>query len=169
MRAEGILGVYGTTQWTLLRAEAQTIERTVTGMAAMKLAKSRKDTRMTTGQDQQVEAVWLGTAHALHVCVMMHGKGMMDGRTAASAHAPRFLSIRAVLQAAWEASGALQKLIHPAQQDEYFVGWVQGYGQCADEVSDKTPDMLDTWEDDGGASAVPWFDVNKRGGTGCEM
>lgn len=114
---------------------------------------------MTTGQDQQVEAVWLGTTHATHVSAMMHAKGMMDGRIAASAHSPEFLSIRALLQAAWEASGTLQKLLHPAQQDEYFVGWVQGYRQRADEVSDETLDMLDTWEDDGGASAIPWFDA----------
>jgi hypothetical protein len=133
------------------------------------MPKSREDKAMTTRQDQHVEAVWLGTTHASHVCAMMHAKGMMDGRIAASAHAPEFLSTCAVLQAAWEVSCTQQELLHPAQQDEYFVGWVQGYGQRADEASDETPDMLDTWEDDGGASAVPWFDVNKRGGTGCEM
>ena len=124
---------------------------------------------MTTRQDQQVEAIWLGTTHASHVCAMMHAKGIIDGRIAASAHALRFLSNRAVLQAAWDASCTQQELPHPVHLDEYFVGWVQGYGQRADEVSDETPDMLDTWEDDGGASAVPWFDVNRRGGTGCEM
>jgi len=109
----------------------------------------------------------------MHACTMMHAKGMMDGHIAASAHAPGFLSIRAVLQAAWEASDMLQKLLHPAQQDEYFVGWVQGYGQrmdeTFDEAHDEVPDMVDTWEDDGGASAVPSFDVNRRGGAGCEM
>ena len=128
---------------------------------------------MTTRQDQHVEAVWLGTTHASHVCAMMHAKGMMDGRIAASAHAPEFLSTCAVLQEAWKASDTPQKLLHPAQQDEYFVGWVQGYGRRADETSYETSyetlDMLDRWEDDGGASAVPWFDVNRRGGTGCDM
>ncbi|HEU5348911.1 MAG TPA: hypothetical protein VFU63_09910 [Ktedonobacterales bacterium] len=114
---------------------------------------------MSTGQDPQVEAVWLGTTHASHVCAMIHAKGMMDGRIAASAHAPGFLSIRAVLQAAWEASCTQQELLRPAHLDEYFVGWVQGYGQHADEISDETLDMLDTWEDDGGASAVQWFDA----------
>lgn len=135
----------------------------------MKMAKSREDKAMTTRPDQHVEAIWLGTTHASHVCAMMHAKGMMDGRIAASAHAPEFLSTCAVLQEAWKASDTPQKLLHPAQQDEYFVGWVQGYGQRADEAPDETPDMLDTWEDDGGASAVPWFDVSRRGGTGCEM
>lgn len=142
----------------------------MTRAAAVKVAMSREDEdkAMVTRQDQHVEPIWLGTTHAMHACTMMHAKGMMDGHIAASAHAPGFLSIRAVLQAAWEASDMLQKLLHPAEQDEYFVGWVQGYGQRADEVSDETRDMLDTWEDDGGASAAPWFDVNKRGGTGCE-
>jgi len=124
------------------------------------MAKSRGDKAMVTGQDQHVEAIWLGTTHASHVCAMIHAKGIIDGRIAASAHAPGFLSIRAVLQAAWEASCAQQELLHPVHLDEYFVGWVQGYGQRADEVPDETSDMLDTWEDDGGASAVPWFDVN---------
>lgn len=132
------------------------------------MSREDEDKAMVTRQDQHVEPIWLGTTHAMHACTMMHAKGMMDGHIAASAHAPGFLSIRAVLQAAWEASDMLQKLLHPAEQDEYFVGWVQGYGQRADEVSDETRDMLDTWEDDGGASAAPWFDVNKRGGTGCE-
>jgi hypothetical protein len=50
-------------------------------------------------------------------------------------------------------------LLHPAQQDEYFVGWVQGYGQRVDETSDEPLDNLGTWEDDGGAPAVPWFDA----------
>lgn len=125
---------------------------------------------MTTGQGQHAEVVWLGTTHASHVCAMMHARGMLDGRIAASAHTPGFLSSRAVLQTAWEASGAQQELLHPAHLDEYFVGWVQGYGQRADETSDETsdeiPDKLDTWEDDGGASAVPWFDGSRRGGTG---
>ena len=141
----------------------------MTRAAAVKVAKSRKDKAMVTGQDQHVEPIWLGTTHAMHACTMMHAKGMMDGHIAASAHAPRFLSIRAVLQAAWGASDMPQKVLHPAEQDEYFVGWVQGYRQRVDEVSDETQDMLDTWEDEGGASAVPWFDVNRRGGTGCEM
>ena len=141
----------------------------VTGAAAVKITKSWENTRMTTGQTQPVEAIWLGTTHASHVCAMMHAKGVIDGRIAASAHAPGFLSSRAVLQTAWDASCAQQELLHPVHLDEYFVGWVQGYGQRADETSDETPDMLDTWEDDGGAAAVPWFDVNRRGGTGCEM
>jgi hypothetical protein len=99
----------------------------------------------------------------MHACAMMHAKGMVDGRIAASAHAPEFLSIRALLQEAWEVSCTQQELLRPAQQDEYFVGWVQGYGRRADETSDETSDetldMLDMWEDDGGAPAVPWFDA----------
>lgn len=129
----------------------------------MKMSKSREDPRMTTGQTQQVEAIWLGTTHASHVCAMMHAKGIVDGRIAASAHAPEFLSTRALLQEAWEVSCTQQELLHPAQQDEYFVGWVQGYGQRVDEVTievtNETADLLDTWEDDGGAAAVPWFDA----------
>lgn len=123
------------------------------------MAKSREDKAMTTRPDQHVEAIWLGTTHASHVCAMMHAKGMMDGRIAASAHTPEFLSTRALLQAAWEASGTLPKVLYRAQQDEYFVGWVQGYGQRADEPPDRTPDVPDTWEDEGGALAVSWFDV----------
>lgn len=118
---------------------------------------------MTAGRDQHAAVVWLGSTHAMHACAMMHAKGMVDGRIAASAHAPEFLSIRALLQEAWEVSCTQQELLHPAQQDEYFVGWVQGYGRRADETSDETSDetldMLDMWEDDGGAPAVPWFDA----------
>ncbi len=115
---------------------------------------------MTAGQDQHAEVVWLGSTHAMHACAMMHTKGMVDGHIAASAHAPEFLSTRALLQEAWEVSCTQQELLHPAQQDEYFVGWVQGYGQRMDEATDETPDPLDTaWAVDGGASAVPWFDA----------
>ena len=114
---------------------------------------------MTARRDQHAEVVWLGSTHALHACAMMNAKGMMDGRIAASSHAPEFLSTRALLQAAWEVSCTQQELLHPAQQDEYFVGWVQGYGQRVDETSDEPLDNLGTWEDDGGAPAVPWFDA----------
>lgn len=159
MRAEAMLGVDGTTQWALLRAEGPYNRANSDRSGRCENDEESGDTRMTIGHDQHVEAVWLGTTHATHVCAMMHAKGMMDGRIAASAHAPEFLSIHTLLQAAWEASGTLQKLLHPAQQDEYFVGWVQGYRQRADEASDETPDMLDRWEDDGGASTVPKFDA----------
>lgn len=122
---------------------------------------------MTVKRDQWSETVGLGPTHVPRVCAMLHAKGMMDGRIAASADAPEFLGIPAVLQTAWDVSHTQQKLVHHIQPEEYFVGWVQGYGQRTDEVRDKvwdkvqdeTPDVTDTWEDEGGALAVSWLDA----------
>jgi hypothetical protein len=103
----------------------------------VKIAMSPEDNAMTAKRDQQSEAVWLGTTHAAHVCAMMHAKGMLDGRIAASAHSPEFLSIPDLLQAAWEVSSIQREVLYPAQQDEYFVGWVQGYVRRSDETFDE--------------------------------
>jgi hypothetical protein len=122
---------------------------------------------MTARQDEQSrsETVWLGTARAL---AKMHAKGLIDGHLAAAVHAPEFLSVRALIQAAWEVSYAQQDTLHtpqPAQQDEYFVGWVQGYVRRADEARDETQDVPDTWEDDGGAVAGSRSDAQELGDT----
>lgn len=110
---------------------------------------------MTTRLDKRPEAVWLGTTHAFD---MMHA-GMVDGHIAASAHAPNFLSVRAMMQAAWKVSCTLRMPLQSAQQGEYFVGWVQGYTRRTGETSDETSNVPDTWEDEGGALAIPWFDA----------
>lgn len=114
---------------------------------------------MTAKRDQWSEIVWLGSIHAVHACAMMHAKGIVDGQIAASMHAPEFLGIPALLQSAWVASHAQQDRLYPAQQDEYFVGWVQGYVRRSEEIFDETLDVPDTWEDEGGALAVSWLDA----------
>jgi hypothetical protein len=113
------------------------------------MATSQEGATMTARQQQRREAE---TAHALD---KTDTKGLMDGYTAASVHAPEFLSMRALMQAAREISYARQDTLSPAQQDEYFVGWVRGYVRRTNEAQD----LLDTWEDEGGALTGSWHEA----------
>lgn len=85
----------------------------------------------------------------------VHARGLLDGYKAATLDRPEFLDMRALLQAAWEITSTQQTTLLPAHQDEYFVGWVRGYVRCVNEAQD----MLDTWEDEGGALTSSWLDV----------
>ncbi len=112
----------------------------------MEMATGQEDDAMTARQQQRLEAE---TADAFD---KTHTEGLMDGYKTASLHAPEFLGMHALIQAAWEVSSAQQDTLSPTQRDEYFVGWVRGYVRRAQEIQD----VPDTWEDEGGALAGSW-------------
>jgi hypothetical protein len=93
-----------------------------------------------------------GSAYAL---ARLYAQGVADGSAAASADNPAFLGSQLMLATAWAVS-CEQPDVHPlAEQEEYFVAWVHGYVQRANEIEGAP----DTWEDAGDDSkaGVRWM------------
>ena len=113
-----------------------------TTVAATVETASREDITMTARQQKLSE-------EEADARAKLYARSLLDGYNAAESHAPEFLGMRALLQIAWEISWSQQNAPLPAQRDAYFVGWVRGYLRRVNE----TQNVLDTWEDEGGALA----------------
>jgi hypothetical protein len=72
-----------------------------------------------------------------------YAQGMASGNMAASADNPAFLGNQDMISAAWEVSCGQSCGQAPAEQEEYFVGWVHGYVVRAEQI--EGPPAL--WED----------------------
>lgn len=73
-------------------------------------------------------------------CARAHARGVANGSAAAAADSPDFLNYQLLLAWAWEASCERPDVQPLAEQEEYFVGWVHGYVQRADEM-EFSPDI----------------------------
>jgi hypothetical protein len=91
---------------------------------------------------------------SLYALARLYAQGAADGSAAASADSPAFLDCQHILATAWTVSCEQPDVHPPAEQEEYFVAWVHGYVQRANEI-EAAPD---TWADAGDDSeaGVRW-------------
>ncbi len=73
---------------------------------------------------------------AVSVLESIFAHGVADGSAAASADSPAFLGYRSVIYRAWDTSCARPDVQPLLEQEEYFVAWVHGYVQRAEEIED---------------------------------
>jgi hypothetical protein len=106
--------------------------------------------------DERHGAMQAGAAYTL---ARIHVHGVADGCAAAAADSPDFLSCAVMLDTAWEVSCERPDVQPLAEQEEYFVGWVHGYVQRADEIEGAAdPFDPDTWADAREVRPTPWLE-----------